>query len=87
MNIEAVGSSRSPIVAASEEGKDASFMQQLKATIVRNWLRKMRNRRQAFRVSLVILSPGTDKNFSSIYLSLTGQVRGHPKVVLFVVTE
>ena len=48
---EVGGPSMDPIVD-SEHGLDmeASFWQQLKATVVRNILRKKRNKRQAFRV-------------------------------------
>ena len=36
-----------------EDYSDASFWQQLKASIVRNLLRKMRNKKQVFRVSII----------------------------------
>ena len=60
MNTSSVGPSRDPIIAQSEVDalenvqEDASFWQQLKATIVRNLLRKKRNKKQVFRVSLTI---------------------------------
>ena len=61
MNTSSVGPSRDPIIAQSEVDalenvqEDASFWQQLKATIVRNLLRKKRNKRQVFRVSFMQL--------------------------------
>ena len=55
---EVGGPSMDPIVD-SEHGldMDASFWQQLKATVVRNILRKKRNKRQAFRVKGYFRAP------------------------------
>ena len=54
----AVGPSRDPIVDNYREDDDvipsASFWQQLKATVIRNYYRKLRNKRQVFRVSTFI---------------------------------
>jgi len=55
MKTSSVGPSRDPIIVQSDVDayetmqEDASFWQQLKATIVRNLLRKKRNKRQVFR--------------------------------------
>ena len=58
MDMDEIQLSRDPDLGGSSEiGKDedATYWQQLKATIVRNWLRKWRNRKQAFRVSQIHL--------------------------------
>merc|ERR1711997_695867 len=53
MKTSSVGPSRDPIIGQSEFDapmqEDASFWQQLKATIVRNLLRKKRNKKQVIR--------------------------------------
>ena len=47
-----VGPSQDPIVDRNDDvPSSASFGQQLKATVIRNYYRKLRNKRQAFRVS------------------------------------
>ena len=47
-----VGPSQDPIVDRNDDvPSSASFWQQLKATVIRNYYRKLRNKRQAFRVS------------------------------------
>eukprot|EP00093_Oithona_nana_P001014 01014.XXX_2607_2934_1 [CDS] Oithona nana genome sequencing. len=45
-----VGPSQDPIVDLNDDvPSSASFWQQLKATVIRNYYRKLRNKRQAFR--------------------------------------
>ena len=47
-----VGPSQDPMVDRNDDvPSSASFWQQLKATVIRNYYRKLRNKRQAFRVS------------------------------------
>ena len=60
MRMSSIGPSREPIIVQSEVEpatlhQDASFWQQLKATIVRNLLRKKRNKKQVVRVSYKVL--------------------------------
>ena len=60
MRMSSIGPSREPIIVQNEVEpstlhQDASFWQQLKATIVRNLLRKKRNKKQVVRVSYKVL--------------------------------